>query len=303
MADHTSHTFGSVLFLFCIALLFVKFFLLPTLLFFFLSHFSWYARMPRVPIKFTGNGSVRRQRTFVRAAAASRSRMMAARRFAPEVVSVTPERKYFDTTLANTAIPASADWTATEFDPVLPANTFNLCSPGPGTAINQRVGRKILVHAVKIRGVLNFTILTAQTAVPASPTIRLVVFQDKQTNGVQAQGEQIMAAPGTAAAQNAISSYQNLANFGRFRVLVDKVYQFKDGVSVNNASATTVSADYGSIPFKFNVKFQKPVVVHFNATGTALVADIVDNSFHIIANADITGSAISYEARAVYTDA
>lgn len=259
--------------------------------------------MPRVPIKFTGNGSVRRQRTFVRAAVASRSRMMAARRFAPEVVSVTPERKYFDTTLANTAIPASADWTATEFDLVLPANTFNLCSPGPGTAINQRVGRKILVHAIKIRGVLNFTIVTAQTQVPASPTIRLVVFQDKQTNGAQAQGEQIMAAPGTAAAQNAISSYQNLANFGRFQVLKDKVYRFNDGVAVNNASATTVSADYGSIPFKFNINFRKPVVVHFNATGTALVADIVDNSFHIIANADTAGSGISYEARAVYTDA
>lgn len=214
----------------------------------------------------------------------------------------TTERKYFDTTLANTALVASADWTGTEFDPVLPANTFNLCSPAPGSAINQRIGRKIAVHAIKIRGHLNFTILTAQTAVPASPTVRMVVFQDKQTNGTQAQGEQVMAAPGTAAAQNAIASYQNLANFGRFRVLKDKTYVFKDGIAVNNASATTVSADYNTIPFKFNIKFRKPVIVHFNATGTALVADIVDNSFHIIANCDITGAGISYEARAIYTD-
>lgn len=280
---------------------------MPTLFVCFLSFFLVHKKlMP--PINrgrfgykaFHTNG--RRKQSFVRGGQTARARAMESRRAAPVLVA-TPERKYFSGTLAATAVPASTDWTATEFDPVDPANTFNLCSPGPGTGINQRVGRKILVHALKIRGILQFPAQSAGTTIASAPTVRVLVVQDKQTNGAQVQGETIMAAPGTAAATNCMLSYQNLANFGRFRVLHDKLYAFQNGISVNNASATTVSTEWNSRPFKININFREPVVVHFNAAGTALVADIVDNSFHILATADANTTTIAYESRAVYTDA
>lgn len=58
------------------------------------------------------------------------------------------------------------------------------------------------------------------------------------------------------------------------------------------------------VGFKFTVNFKKPVVVHFNATNGGTVADVVDNSFHIVAAADVIAYAPSliYYSRVCYKD-
>lgn len=61
------------------------------------------------------------------------------------------EMKYFDTERSVTAIPASTDWTATEFPPNVGTPT-TLVVPTVGSAINQRIGREIKVYKIKIRG-------------------------------------------------------------------------------------------------------------------------------------------------------
>ncbi len=62
--------------------------------------------------------------------------------------AVPGEMKYFDAERANVAIGASVDWTATEVDP---ATLNTLFAPVKGTGINNRIGRKVHVHKVKIR--------------------------------------------------------------------------------------------------------------------------------------------------------
>lgn len=224
-------------------------------------------------------------------------------RFTPRTTGALtgmPERKYFDTEYAATAIPASTDWTGTEADP---AGFLNLCNPIQGAGINQRVGRKICLKALKIRGYMPFGGTTGGTAITAAPTVRLILFQDMQTNGQQAQGEQVMTPPTVSATGPvAIHSYQNIANFGRFRVLKDRMISVENGVAVNNAAATTVSTEYSSRHFKWNIKFKKPLFVHFNAVNGGTIADIVDHSFHILATADVTNMFLAYQCRAVYTD-
>lgn len=212
----------------------------------------------------------------------------------------TPENKYFDATLAVTALPATAvSWASTERDPT----TLNtLFAPIQGTGINNRIGRKVSVHKLKVRGTLTFTQFTGGALTANYLGCRLVLVQDLQTNGAQLNGEDVMAASATASSENQMVSYQNLANFGRYRVLKDKSYQFRYGIAANNASATTVSTDFPSIDFNFSIKFRKPVVVHFNATNGGTIADIVDNSFHILALANSTSVNILYESRVVFQD-
>lgn len=56
--------------------------------------------------------------------------------------------------------------------------------------------------------------------------------------------------------------------------------------------------------FKVNVRFKRPVVVRFNATNGGSIADIVDNSFHVIAGKSTSSRTVNlaYSSRIVYLD-
>lgn len=212
-----------------------------------------------------------------------------------------PENKYFDTTRAVGAMVATAaSWASTELDPA----TFNtLCCPVQGSGISDRVGRKIHITKLKIRGTVGYSVQSAASTVPSMPEVRLLLVQDCQTNGVQLNGEDVMASSTTAAVTSQIHTFQNLAFFGRFKVLKDKMFRIGGANSVNNTTAGTVSTEADSINFKWTIKFRKPVVVHFNSTNGGSVGDIVDNSFHIIGLSTLTTATLAYEARVVFVDA
>lgn len=257
-------------------------------------------KMPR-GTKRTYKQRMRKRRRTEDSVMPSRRRgyLRVAGRSAGALVAV-PERKYFDSLLSNSNIPAPTDWTATERDPVT-LNTLFL--PTSGAGISNRIGRKVAVLKIKLRGFIQFTNQTGLTAVPSPPSVRLILYQDKQSNGTQAQGEELMAAPATASPVLCMSSHQSLANFGRFRVLKDKTYTLQNPLAANNAAGTTVSADFGEIPFKFNVNFRKPVIVHFNAVDGGTAADIVDNQFHMLACATVNNvCTLSYVCRTVFAD-
>lgn len=212
----------------------------------------------------------------------------------------SPETKYFDTLLSDSALTASTNWTGTEHNPTVQGTLF---VPNQGTAINNRVGRKVAVQKIKIRGILNVPAQADQTGLDSSAVVRLVLVQDKQSNGGQMQGEELMQAPATATARLANQSFQSLANFGRFRVLKDMSIKLEQPQAVSDAANNYDSGGYTK-PFKISINFRKPVIVHFNATDGGTFADIVDNSFHLIAQASTISTAptISYNCRTVFTD-
>lgn len=215
---------------------------------------------------------------------------------------VAPEKKYLDNTFTGLFTAPTTSWAGGELNP---ATALNLCSPGPGTAINQRVGRKILVHKLKIRGVFGFDTTSGASVVQFYPSARVVVVQDMQTNGGAAltgiNAEEVMQASATTGVTNQLCTYANLATLGRFRILKDKKVVYTNGNSAGAVGA--ISTDFAEIPFKCSITFRKPVVVHFNATNGSTIADIVDNSFHVIGIADSTACRFSYESRAVFSDA
>lgn len=242
-------------------------------------------------------GNVRTR--YVNPIAASRAKAMVRRARSTNRAQPDIESKYFDSFVSVTAVPESTDWTATEVDPA--ANS--LFTPVEGSDIDTRVGRKVTVYKMSIRGVIVPAALTDQADILEVPAVRLILFQDMQTNGAQAQGEQVMAAPGAATAVLTFSTFQNTANFGRFRVLRDKFFPMGI-VTAGTDGANTTSQCLQSIPFHFTVRFRGGMPVRFNGTNGGTVADIVDNSFHLLAQKSGTPFAhtISYQCRTYYKD-
>lgn len=210
------------------------------------------------------------------------------------------EMKYFDSFRSAQDVAEGATWAGTELDPTA---TNTLFVPQEGSAINQRIGRKVKVFKVKIRGIIQTVIASDQADVLPAPLTRLVLYLDQQTNSTQAQGEDVMATPGAATNALAACVYQNLANFGRFKVLKDKTYQTRM-VTAAPDGAATVSVAIPDIPFKWNINYPGGIDVHFNATNGGTVADIVNNSWHIIGikSSSRFSSELSYQCRVCYKE-
>lgn len=226
--------------------------------------------------------------------------------------AVQGEMKYMDSDYNATAIPAvTTTWVAaTMADPLVTinlgtaavANPQNLCAPQVGATLNSRVGRKINIHKIKVHAKISVAPQALQPNADAATKIRVVLVQDLQTNAGQMTGAQLFndgTGPNTV-----INTFQNPNNFGRFRVLKDKMFQISDLNLVTDPAGASLVQAGKIINFKFMVNFKKPVVVHFNATNAGTVGDIVDNSFHILAACDNTAFAptLSYYCRVAYKD-
>jgi len=227
--------------------------------------------------------------------------------------AVIGEMKYYDADYNATVISAvAANWSTAGIvaDPLTSinlgsaavANPLTLCCPIVGSSLNNRVGRKINVRKIKIHGTVSIPPQAAQAAADAATKIRLVLVQDCQTNAAQMTATQLFNA-GTAA-PTVINSFQNPDNFGRFRVLKDKMLCASNLNLAGSPTTADVIQAAWKVGFKFIVNFKKPVDIHFNATNGGTVADIVDNSFHLIAATD-NGAyvpTLQYYSRVCYKD-
>lgn len=210
------------------------------------------------------------------------------------------EMKYFDSFLSATAIAEGTAWTGTELDP---ATLLTLFVPIEGSAINQRIGRKVTVKKIKIKGLITTAASPDNVDMLNAPCIRLLLVQDMQTNAAQMQGEEVMATPGGATTALTSLTFQNLANFGRFKVLKDKMLR-PSVITAGTDGANTTSQITGQIPFKWNINYPAGCEVQFNAANGGTIADIVNNSWHIIgtkSNANFDTN-IHYQCRVCYKD-
>lgn len=220
----------------------------------------------------------------------------ATKTYARPYQAIVSERKYFDTELNASAIVATAaSWANTELDPAALA----LFTPSQGTDFNNRIARKVQVKAIRLRGHVNVPAQTNQTVGDAAALFRCILVMDKQTNSAQLNGEDVIS---SGAGSVPIDMFQNPAFFGRFRVLKDKRYQ----LSNPNFSWDGTNLEQQGMVFKFewSIKFRKPLYVHFNSTNGGTVADIIDNSFHLLAlttSADLAPT-MSYKCRTTFVD-
>lgn len=212
--------------------------------------------------------------------------------------AVTGEMKYFDTSGAGSLVGVTTDWAGTEVDPA----QLCLFVPQQGAGVNQRIGKSVKLLKLKIRGFISVPVQAAQSGADSSAVIRLIIVQDMQTNSVQMAAEELMS--DDSSANRTISTFQNTNGFGRFRVLKDRTFD----VSNLNLAGSPTSGDViqaGKVlHFKYTFNFKKPIVVRFNATNGGTVADIIDNSFHVICGASSIAYApvLQYTSRCCYKE-
>jgi len=207
------------------------------------------------------------------------------------------ERKYFDLEYSAAIVVVTTDWTATVADPA----SASLFSPAIGTEYFTRIGRKVQLLSLKLRATITCAAQTNQTASDGASCVRCLLVQDKQTNGVQATGNLVIA---SASNSGAINMFQNPRNFGRFKVLKDKRWVLQsptltyDGANVEQSGLEQ--------DFEWIIKFKKPVVVNFNTSGSSGggIGDIVDHSFHVYAATNSTAlvPTLNYKVRCVFVD-
>jgi len=150
---------------------------------------------------------------------------------------------------------------------------------------------------IKIRGHLQLGVQANQTATDVFPHVRLALVQDKQTNAAQLNAEDVFSSAG---AGNATLMWQNPAFFGRFKILKDKSFRMPQAMVTWDG--TNIEQNGYTLPFKWNITFKKPVVVHFNGTNGGTVADTIDNSFHVIGNSTNALAVLSYKCRTTFLD-
>lgn len=208
------------------------------------------------------------------------------------------EVHYFDSALLSTALASNTAGAGGELDPSsIPIAGINcLFAPIKGTGPTNRIGDEVFIKDLYMRGTV--TLISYKDAANAAPSadVFLAVILDTQTNGAQLNSEDVYVNPGGSNATGT-SVFRNLQNRKRFRVLkVIRMCLNHGGVGSNTAPQTAFGAGEIKQNFELFVKVGKRVNFVGNA-GT--IADISDNSLHLIGWDDTTGATtnINYNAR------
>ncbi len=189
------------------------------------------------------------------------------------------EKKFFDTTLGGTA--------STTAGAIVNAS-LNIVPEGNGES--DRIGRKITIHNIRMRGQLN---LFASPASTSGTIVRVMVYQDMQTNGAAATVGDLLESANWRA-------YRNLANQSRFVVLLDKV------MAISPQAATITSADVIATQnvarvFHFNKKCAIPIEFDNSAT-TGVITSQRSNNIGVLYIAEAATVTLDYICRIRYTD-
>lgn len=152
---------------------------------------------------------------------------------------VGPEVKFLDSGEGNAAVSTTGTLTT----------SLNLIPQG--VSPSERVGRKVVLTAVQLRGQLSLT--NTSTPTNTADRVRIILYWDKQANGAAATATDILS---TAS----IDSFNNLTNSSRFVILADKEMELVTQAGANDGAADQFAVDVRSfsifkrcrIPMEFN---------------------------------------------------
>lgn len=158
-----------------------------------------------------------------------------------------------------------------------------------GTGESQRIGRKVTVSGIGLHWTANLQVQSE--AQFASDTYRVILYQDKQTNGTAAVPSDLLEAPVS------ILSFRNLANSNRFRILYDKNFEINAKTGGETASVFTT----GQITAIPKMWVATNVACEFSGT-TGNISEIRSNNFGILVLSTNQRVTLFIQSRVRYTD-
>jgi len=208
------------------------------------------------------------------------------------------EKKFFDSSLVQSAISSPADAEDGEQDP---ATLLCLNCPAQSDGPQGRDGRQISMDHINIKGVVSCAGAEEETNPDVYPTVFIALVLDKQTNAAQLNSEDVFTNPGSNAVL-ATSPYRDLDFTKRFKVLKTTVIRPIDFSSSIASVVRAVDAFAHSgvdVPFSLYYDLKGLKTNFLAAQTTSVIGAIADNSLHVIAYASnvTAGPLISYNSR------
>lgn len=200
------------------------------------------------------------------------------------------ERKFYDVSLASTAIPSPADATGAELDP---SATLCLTTIAQGDGEQNRDGRNCVVQSIYVNGVIRCAPQANQTATDTPAKIYVAMVLDTQTNGAQLNSEDVFTNP-SASGTLAANPLRNLQYSQRFRVLS----KFECVMPHPNIAFDGTNIEQQGSVKEFQLSWRGALKCQYTGT-TSDIANQADNSVHIIAYCSDTGQVptLFYNAR------
>lgn len=252
-------------------------------------------RKKRIPLTSIPRLSLAQAGTLQRANAYFRGRLARSRKYRSRNIRTAGflgvEKKFYDTSFTDAAISAATDATGAEMDPT--AGQGALSVPAQGDTASSRDGKKILMKYLEIKGQITMGNQSAQSAADPGVSAFLAIVLDTQTNGAQLNSEDVFSNTGAQATTNA-TPLRNLLFGPRFKVLKSDTFIFD---TPNMAGTAGAFLQPGRVQtFSWYIPL-KNIPVNFNAGTTASVANVIDNSLHVIAYCNVAIVTLSYNAR------
>ncbi len=169
--------------------------------------------------------------------------------------------------------------------------TFNQITViAEGASESQRIGRKITVKSVHIKGTLKL----ANTGVVAETVdhVKLFLVQDTQTNGSLMTAVQLLETDNYA-------SFRNLANSGRFKILYSKSFNLVSKSGAGDTANVIFGEDIRTI--NCNVRCNIPIE-YDNSAATGVVTSVRSNNLYWVSQSKSGFCEIHGNARVRYED-
>ncbi len=141
-----------------------------------------------------------------------------------------------------------------------------------GTLENNRIGRKCTITNINWRWdiVLNDT----ATADTTAEVVRVILFQDKQTNG-----NGVAATAALILETDDYQSFNNLAEKGRFKILLDRFYDL-NAVSGSGQNAADV---FGEVVVNDSVYLKCAIPIEYdNSVNTGAIGSVRTNNIGVL---------------------
>lgn len=152
-----------------------------------------------------------------------------------------------------------------------------LANPTLGSDFNNRIGRKVVLKSVYVRGQVKLDWAGAG-GLPATAGIsaqmgRFILVTDMQPNGAAPAITDLLV-------EATAESQLNLNNRDRFRIHCDKTYVFDPVINVQTATQAQLCYNRTIYPLKKYKKIDQEMI--FNATNGGTVADISSGALYMV---------------------
>jgi len=202
------------------------------------------------------------------------------------------EKKFYDTGLILSTLSAPTGATSSVYNP---SATSLISTPAQGDGELDRDGKRIVIKSVHINGVVLSANQKTQSVPPPGTTVYVALVLDTQTNGAALTSELVFK---NTIGQSGLATVpmRNLLYANRFKILKSEQFNM-DSESLSHFAVDSYSNNGQVLTFSWYLPMELPI--NFNAGTTASVANVVDNSLHIIAFANnvIWQTQLAYNAR------